>query len=144
MLEIFQVSVLWGDRPRVNLYLGKPCSTSRLLSQGDGRGTRQGSLPAGSPVGHPDRCTGYRAGVRRSGRLGATPPRGCKSSLHARRLKVGGLGLGHRPESSNGWGWGLGEPLLHHSGPATLPTKWRPEPEAGPHPCHLSHFSSQS
>ena len=80
------------------MYLDKSCSTSRLLSQGDGRGTQWGRSPAGSPGGHPDRCTGCRAGVRRSGRPGVTPPRGSMSSHHAHRL-----GQGRQEASVRAW-----------------------------------------
>lgn len=72
--------------PSISLYLGKSCSTSQSLSQGDGRGTPWGRSPAGSLGGHPDRCTGCRAGVQRSGRLGSTPPHGSTSFRHAHRL----------------------------------------------------------
>lgn len=104
--------------PRLSLYLDKSCSTSRLLSRGDGRGTQWGRSPAGSPGGHPDRCTRCRAGVRRSGRLGATPPHGSMSSHHAHRLgqgrqegrRVSTLGLGQSPIM--GGGRSLGCPCL--------------------------------
>lgn len=97
------------------MYLDKSCSTSRLLSQGDGRGTQWGRSPAGSPGGHPDRCTGCRAGVRRSGRPGATPPRGSMSSHHAHRLgqgrqegrRVSTLGLGQSPIVVRVGPWGV-------------------------------------
>lgn len=118
--------------PSISLYLGKSCNTSRPLSQGDGRGTPWDRSPVGSPGGHPDRCTRCRAGVQRSGKLGATPPHGSMSSHCAHRLGQGGregrrvsaTDLGQSPR--NGWGQELGEPLLHRTGPATLPAKWRP------------------
>lgn len=72
--------------PSISLYLGKSCSTSQPLSRGDGRDTQWGRSPAGSLGGRPDRCTGCRAGVQRSGRLGATPPHGSTSFRHAHRL----------------------------------------------------------
>lgn len=135
--------------PSISLYLGRSCSTSQSLSRGDGRGTQWGRSPAGSPGGRPDRCTGCRARVRRNGRLGATPPRGSMSSHHARRLHQGGQ-EGREgqcsqlpPESRNRWGWGLGEPLLHQSGPATLPAKWRPGHKAGPTSLTSPHLSTQ-
>lgn len=76
--------------PSISLYLGKSCSTSQPHSRGDGRGTQWGRSPAGSLGGRPDRCTGCRAGVQRSGRLGATPPHGSTSFRHAHRLGRGG------------------------------------------------------
>lgn len=76
--------------PSISLYLGRSCSTFPPLSPGDGRGTQRGRSPAGSPGGRPGRCTGCRAGVQRSERLDATPPRASTSSHRARRLGPGG------------------------------------------------------
>lgn len=124
----------------ISLYLGKSCSTFRPLSQGDGRDTQWGRSPAGSPGGHPDRCTRCRAGVQRSGKLGATPPHGSMSSHCARRLGQGGQegrrvsasDLGQSPVMGGGRAWG--SPLLHQSGPATLLVKLRPAADLAPCP----------
>ena len=115
----------------ISLYLGKSCSISRLLSQGDGRDTQWGRSPAGNPGGRPGRCTRCKAGVQRSGKLGATPPHGSMSSHCARRLGQGGR-EGRRVSGADlGQSPGIGGPGIRGAPappvwPSQPPAKWGP------------------